>query len=337
MFVSRLFRWARRSGEEGERRIEFFWPILFMGVGALWLLVAMNILPSQQALALLNLWPLLLIVAGIDLMIGRRLPIVNMTLGFLTVAVLFAFAFAGPALGIDRLSLVRINWANLENGFPTQMVAGSGKAAIEGREISGFDRISVKSIGEAQVTQGENNGVVIEADDNLIPYITTRVLAGELIIETKPGFSLNPKSPIRYKITVKNLEQVESSGATLVVIKNLKTDDLRLSSSGAGEFQLTNLQAASLDANLSGAGSFKATGACDKLEISISGAGSFDGPDLKTTEAKVKISGLGNATLWVTDRLETRISGMGNISYYGSPTIDQENSGAGISRHLGDK
>lgn len=337
MFVSRLFRWARRTEESNERRIEFFWPILFMGVGALWLLVSMNILPVQQALALLNLWPLLLIVAGIDLMVGRRLPVVNMALGILTVGVLFAFAFAGPALGIDRLSMFRINWSNLENGLPTQTVIGSGKSTIEGREISGFDRISIRSIGEAQVTQGENVQVVIEADDNLVPYITTRVFAGELIIETKPGFSLNPKSPVRYKITVKDLEQIKSSGTALVVIRNLKTDDLRLNSSGAGEFQIANLQAASLDAELSGAGSFKASGTCEKLDVSISGAGSFDAPDLKVSEASVKISGLGNATLWVTDRLKTRISGMGNISYYGSPVLDQENSGAGISRHLGDK
>jgi hypothetical protein len=337
MFISRVFRWARRSEEAGENPVRFFWPILFMGVGALWLLVAMNILPSEQALALLNLWPILLIVGGIDLMVGRRFPVINLILGLLTVAALFFFAFAGPAVGLDRLSLFRLNWINFDDGIPSQRITGSGNTAIEGREISGFDRIKVRSIGEVEIIQGDNDGVVIEADDNLLPYITTRVLAGELVIETKPGFGLHPKSDILYTITVKNLEEVESSGAARVNIKDLKTTNLSLSSSGAGEFLLTDLEANSLEIKISGAGSFQADGVCEELDVNISGAGNFDGPDLKVERAKVRISGLGNATLWVTEKLETRISGMGNIKYYGNPSIDQTNSGAGITQPMGEK
>ena len=337
MLISRLVRWARRSEEAYEKPVHFFWPVVFIGVGALWLLVAMNILPSTQALALLNLWPILLIVAGIDLMIGRRFPVINLALGLATVGALFFFAFAGPAFGLDRLSLFRLTWINFDNGIPSQIITGSGKTAIEGREISGFDRIYVKSFGEAEVMQGDNVGVVIEADDNLLPYITTSVFAGQLIIDVKPGVSLNPKSDVRYKITVKNLKEVQNSGAAKVHIQDLTTDSLALSSSGAGEFTIDNLMADSLDASLSGAGSFNASGECEKIDIRISGAGSFNAPDLEVKQANIHISGMGTATVWVTDALESRISGAGSISYYGSPDLDQSNSGAGITRRLGDK
>jgi hypothetical protein len=337
MLISRAIRLIRRSEEAGDRPVRFFWPVVFIGAGALWMLVATNRLPAQQALALLNLWPILLIVAGLDMIIGRRYPLINLALGLLTVGALFFFAFAGPAYGLDRFSLIRIAGFNFNKGIPTQIITGSGNSAIEGREISGFDRINVKSFGEAEIVQGENVGIVIEADDNILPYITTSVFAGELIIDTKPGISLNPKQPVRYKITVKNLKEVESSGATRVQIKDLKTTDLTLNSSGAGEFQLDNLQASSLDIKLSGAGSFAADGKCDEVSISISGAGSFNAPDLQVVEAKIKISGMGTATLWVTEKLDSQISGAGSISYYGSPTITQNNSGAGVTRHLGDK
>ena len=337
MFIARMFRWIRRSEEAGARPVEFFWPVVFMGAGALWLLVAMNILPSAQALALLNLWPILLIVGGIDLMVGKRYPAVNLALGLLTVAALFFFAFAGPAFGLDRLSMFRFNWINFENGIPAQIISGSGKTAIEGREISGFDRVKLKSIGEAEIIQGENVGIVIEADDNLLPYITTSVFAGELVIDVKPGVSLSPKTPIRYKITVKELEEVESSGAAVVNIDDLNTTDLTLSSSGAGEFVINNIDAGTLKVRLSGAGSFEANGVADNLDVSISGAGSVTAPDLEAAKASVRISGMGTATLWVTQELETRISGAGSISYYGNPALDQTNTGAGFTRRLGDK
>ncbi len=337
MLIARFIRWARRSEVAGDNSVHFFWPVVFIGAGAIWLLVAMKVLPSEQALALLNLWPILLIVAGIDLMVGRRYPVVNLALGLLTVAALFFFAFAGPAFGLDRLSLYRLSWINFENGIPTQVIAGSGKTAIEGREISGFDRVNVKSIGEAEIIQGENVGIVIEAEDNLLPYITTSVFAGELIIDVKPGVNLNPRQPIRYKITVKELEEVESSGAALISIKDLKATNLTLSSSGAGEYRIDNIQADSLNIKMSGAGSVEADGKATQVDISISGLGGIDAPDLQVENANVRISGMGSATLWVTETLETRISGAGSISYYGSPALDQSNSGAGFTRRLGDK
>ncbi len=337
LLVERLFRLFRHSDDEYKPRVHLFWPVIFIGVGALWLLVAINVLPAAQALALLNLWPILLIVGGIDLMLGRRLPLVNLLLGMGVVAILFYFAFTGPAYGLTQM-----NWYNnpifhFDNGLPLQTVTGSGKTAIEGREVAGFDRIKISSSGNVEIVQGENEGIVIEAEDNLLPYITTGVFANELVIDVKPGVSLAPTRPVTYKITVKNLKEVRTSGSAKVTVKSMKTDNLSVGASGAGDFQLTDLQLNNFSVDISGAGSVKASGTAKNATIRISGTGSISAGDLKTSSASVHISGMGSATLWVLEKLDTSISGAGSINYFGDPTVSQETSGLGSTNRLGSK
>ena len=54
-----------------------FWPILLIGVGIISLLVTFNVLPSISLRALIRLWPLILIIIGLQLIFGRRSPAVS--------------------------------------------------------------------------------------------------------------------------------------------------------------------------------------------------------------------------------------------------------------------
>ncbi len=337
MLVTRTLRLFRHSDEPRRRDTNLFWPVILIGAGALWLLVAINVLPGEQALALLNLWPVLLIAAGVDLLFGRRFAIVNLVLGVLVVAMLFVYAFAGTALGLPRLTWYNGSMINFGIGLPLQHINGSGRTAIEGREVGGFERIKINTIGEAEIIQGENEGIIIEAEDNLIPYITSNVLGGEMVIDVKPGAGISPTKPIRYKITLKNLKEVHTSGASKVTIQPMTVNQLNLASSGTGEFTLTDLTATSLTVSISGAGAIKASGTSTQTDIRISGTGSVNAPDLKSTTASINISGMGSATLWVTEKLNTNISGAGSISYYGSPVLTQVSSGIGSVNKLGTK
>ncbi len=67
----------------------FFWPILLIGVGALWLLANVGLLPQGNWFSLLRYWPILLIGVGVDLLIGRHSPFFGaiIAVGVLAVAV----------------------------------------------------------------------------------------------------------------------------------------------------------------------------------------------------------------------------------------------------------
>ncbi len=56
------------------RRPSLFWPLLVIGLGALLLFQTLGLLPASLWLALVQLWPVLLILLGLDLLIGARSP-----------------------------------------------------------------------------------------------------------------------------------------------------------------------------------------------------------------------------------------------------------------------
>lgn len=51
------------------------WPLILITIGLVFLLVNFGYIPGVTAIQLLSLWPLLLILAGVDIAIGRRWPL----------------------------------------------------------------------------------------------------------------------------------------------------------------------------------------------------------------------------------------------------------------------
>ncbi len=86
--------------KSGFRYRSLFWPIVIIGVGVFWLLGNLGILPENYLWMLLRLWPLALIVVGLDIMIGRRSPALGALIGLGAVALVLVLVFAGPSLGL---------------------------------------------------------------------------------------------------------------------------------------------------------------------------------------------------------------------------------------------
>jgi hypothetical protein len=93
-----------------------------------------------------------------------------------------------------------------ENGIQisgnNQKLDGSGKIITENRDVSGFDKVDLQSIGNLTIVQGTEESLTIKADDNLLPYITTEVFNGTLEIGMKPNLSFNPTQSIEYELVV---------------------------------------------------------------------------------------------------------------------------------------
>jgi hypothetical protein len=80
-----------------------FWPILLIGVGVIWLLGNLGWIPTPSLRMLLRLWPLILIVIGLDIMFGRRSPIIGGLIGLGAVALVIALLLLGPSIGLEAL------------------------------------------------------------------------------------------------------------------------------------------------------------------------------------------------------------------------------------------
>jgi len=54
------------------KRTSLFWPVVLIGAGVILLLRNLGVLQNFDLQTLLRLWPLILVVIGLDLIFGRR-------------------------------------------------------------------------------------------------------------------------------------------------------------------------------------------------------------------------------------------------------------------------
>jgi hypothetical protein len=320
--------------EMKKREKSLFWPLTLVATGCIWLLVNLGIVAEANLWALLHFLPFALIAVGIGLIVQARWPVAGKAITILIVlCALLAVIFA-PQLGWAVIPPWSMG-ANFSGA-----VAGSRAIVSEGRDVNGFDSVTIKYPAEVTIRQSGSESMSIEADDNLLPQLSTRVINGMLIVENnEPAWNkrVNPSQPVRISITVKDLHSADFSTAGSMNVADLKTDAFKLSVSGAGDVNLNAMEVSSLDCRLSGAGNIKANGMADKTTLHISGVGNYNGAELSGNDADVHISGAGSATLWLKSSLNAAISGAGSIKYYGNPAVSQHVSGAGTVQSLGNK
>lgn len=212
------------------------------------------------------------------------------------------------------------------------------------RELGEFDRISMRGIGKLVISQGKKQELTLEGDDIAISRITTNVTDGVLVIDIgrdwveklSAGFDFLSSHDIRITIVAKNLKDLEVAGAADIEVSGIKTDELGLRLVGASNVKVDGLKADRLETEIPGAGKIRVEGEVKDQSVVLAGAGNFSGHQLKSKTAKVVLSGVGSAQLWVTDELDVTIAGVGSVEYYGSPRIKQSVTMLGKVSSLGE-
>lgn len=314
-----------------------FGPLLLIAAGMIWLLVKSGNIPTANLWALTHIWPFLLIAAGLGIILKSYWQYTSLVLDVLLIGgAVLAILFA-PQLGWTSPSM--LSMFNDGEVFMGPGERGSGNVISETRDVSGFRALEIDYPAEVFVSQGDQELLTIEAEDNLLPGLKTEVDNGVLQIfyKAEKGKHVNPTRVVKITIVARDLKDVEFNSAGELTIEGLKTDSLEVSLSGAGSLELERVQIKGLGVDLSGAGSMTASGTADDLNLNISGFGDFKGADLHGKVASVNISGAGSATVWVDDDLTASISGAGSIRYYGSASVSKRISGVGDVNHVGDK
>lgn len=213
----------------------------------------------------------------------------------------------------------------------------------ERRELGEFNRIAMRGVGKMFINQGKEQSVVIEGDKIGVSRISTNVSDGRLVIDIgrdwvekiSAGFDFI-SNDILIKITLKDLRELEVTGAADIEVGEIKTDALELKLIGASNLKVTELKADSLKTEIPGAGKVQVEGKVRDQSVTLAGAGNFSGYKLESETAKVVLSGVGSAQLWVKKELDATIAGVGSVEYYGNPTIKQSVAMLGKITCLGD-
>ncbi len=207
-------------------------------------------------------------------------------------------------------------------------VKGNGNIVKQERNISNFSGLEVGGAFRVFLTQGDEEKLVVEADENLLDIIETKVRGGILIISTNEN--IKQFKTMNIYLTFKSIDDMEISGACHLSGENkFRFNDLDLDCSGASEVDI-KLSANSLNMDISGASSVDLYGSVEKISLDISGASSLDAYELETVNCYVEVSGAAGARISVSNELSAEVSGASKLRYKGNPKlISHEVSGAG--------
>ena len=213
--------------------------------------------------------------------------------------------------------------------FNSVAVPGSGQIEREDRVVHSFHKVSLSGHAELIVQQGDTEELTIEADSNLFAYLQTEVKGDELTIGVKNGFDPQPTKPIRYFLTVKDLDSVSLAGSGSISTEEFAADKLTVSIAGSADAKLAYLDVKNLTISISGSGKVSAAGKSDKVSIKIAGAGEIRTKELQAKEIKVSVAGSGDAEVWATEKLDVNVAGSGDVRYKGDASVKQSVAGSG--------
>ena len=184
---------------------------------------------------------------------------------------------------------------------------GSGVRLKQKREVAPFTSIAMNGAFDVDVVCQKQQGLEIEADDNLLPLITTEVSNNVLRIKSNRSFSVN--DPIKVTISLPNLEG--------------------LSVNGAGKFDIAGMNNDKFEIDANGATTIRVAGETKLLDIDSNGAGKIDAHRLRATRGVVEAKGVARVDVNVTEQLEVTVSGPSHVTYQGDPVVNKTVHGPG--------
>lgn len=207
---------------------------------------------------------------------------------------------------------------------------GSGNVITEERAVSDFDSISVNAGINLFIEQGTDEALTIEAEDNVIPRISTDVVNGKLEIRFRSVTlgGMNLRSPVNVYVTAVGLDSIEVSSGADVETGELNTGKLAIDLSSGSSADVI-VDAGDLDIALSSGSNLKIEGKATNQEVDLSSGVKYDAEELESKTAIIDVSSGSEALVWVTDKLDVSISSGGSVRYKGSPEIISDISSGG--------
>jgi hypothetical protein len=214
---------------------------------------------------------------------------------------------------------------------------GNGEVTTQERQVPAFDAIKVGCAINLILSQGEQQSVKVQTDDNLQNRIITKVTDGTLTLSCE---NVNNATKMDVYVTAVKLTKLDASGASKVTGETpLKSEAFGLYVSGAAKANLSietgifnnetsgaanitvTLTAETANTEISGAGNMILKGTAEQHNTEVSGAGNLKSFEFITDNTSAEVSGAGNAKIMARKQLKADLSGAGNITYFDKDNI----------------
>lgn len=207
--------------------------------------------------------------------------------------------------------------------------SGSGNVITNNRTVEAFNSLSVSNSFDVEVKIGPVAEVRVEADDNIMEYIVTKVSGNELRIKVDGMHSLN-NVHMKVFITTPSLTRIKADASASVNVLDVLKNGGKLSFTATSSADIeAEVDAPEVEAEANSSGSVTLSGKTKNYKAHVSSSGDLKSAGLKSENADVQASSSGSADVYASVSLNAKASSSGSIDYYGGATVKQSVSSSG--------
>lgn len=228
------------------------------------------------------------------------------------------------------LTLAFIMWGTILSplSLHAETIYGEGVVTFEIRDLSSFSKLAANDSVHVYFGDIGEETVKIQAEQNLLPYIYTKVSHDTLHIDISKN--IKPSKQINIYLGIKQLSEITTTGTVILSNeKSLKVDTLKISASGISQVSLPGLDCEHLQLEMNGSSTVTLKGTASKQEVNMTGATVYKALGLITNMTTISISGAGKAWVNAKDKLNITLTGAAYLGYQGDPEIQKSITGVG--------
>lgn len=221
---------------------------------------------------------------------------------------------------------------NSNADFWRKSVRGNGHVIKQTREVQSFNGISASSGVNVYLFQGDENKVVVEADENLQECVIVRVDGSTL--KCYIDCDIRKSKVLNVYVNFTELNKIEaSSGADVYGETLIITDQLRLNASSAADIKLETI-VGNVNAKASSGANILLKGKAGNLNANASSGSNINAKGLVANTCELNASSGSDIIATVTESIDAKASSGSDIVFYGNPQRQNINasSGADIKR-----
>jgi hypothetical protein len=206
---------------------------------------------------------------------------------------------------------------------------GSGNIVTETRNTGSFDAISVGGSFDVEVKMGDALSVVVEADDNIIKYIETKVSGNTLKIRTE---DLHSYSDVHMKVyvTVPSLKAISASASADVVGENILKGSEKLTFKASSSASIkAEVDAPEIETEASSSATITLTGKTKTHKTEASSSAEIKAFSLLSENTTAHASSSANIEVHASVNLDAKASSSGSVEYKGAAAVTKSENSSG--------
>ena len=204
-------------------------------------------------------------------------------------------------------------------------VKGNGNVETVERTVEDFNQVKVSRGLDVYLTQADEIGLRVQADENLHDIIMTKVENN--ILHIYADENINSSSARKVLVDFKNVNKITATSGSEVFSTNLiSLEDLEINGTSGSQIEL-DLNANVIDCNATSGSQIKLFGKANKFYAKATSGSSIKAKEFQVLVSDVKATSGASIRVNASEELIAKATSGAGIKYSGNPEKITKNSG----------